>query len=192
MIRKLARIDAPVEAVEEILCDVDGWPQWMPGVAATRMLDSGAERSVAEVILSVFGRRLTQKLECREEDGCLTHRQVEGWFRKWEATWTFRTPPDGQGTILSLTLDVDLGMVKLLVPRSFLANWVGNQIADTLEQASRRAQALARGRRQPTQAVQLGQPLLTVYETADGFEVQFAGRTFMIEASEPLVDSEDS
>ena len=191
MIRKLARIEAPVEAVQEILRDVDGWPQWMPGVVATRMLDSGAERSLAEVILLVFGRRLTQKLECRERDGCLTHRQIEGWFRKWEATWTFRAPPEGQGTILSLTLDVDLGMVRLLVPRRFLANWVGNQIADTLEQARRRAQELARHRRQPTQAVRLGQPLLTVYETADGFEVQFAGRTFMIEASEPLADSEE-
>ncbi len=192
MIRKLARIDAPVEAVLEVFRDVDNWPQWMPSVASTRILSSSANLRLVEVILLVFGRRLVQKLECRERDGRLIHRQIEGWFRKWEATWAFRSPPEGQGTIVSLTLEFDLGVVSLFVPRKFIANWVGDLIAGTIENARERAQRFARRRREPTQAVRPGRPLLTVYETADGFEVQFAGRTFLIEATDSLVEPEET
>ena len=184
MIRKLARVDAPVETVLEIFRDSDLWPQWMPGVAATRTLASGEDHRLLEVVLLVFGRRLVQKLECRERDGRLTHRQVEGWFRKWEATWTFRPPPEGQGTTLSLALELDLGVAGLLLPRRVLAGWVRGLIDDTVEQARRRAERFARRRREPTQAVRVGQPLLEIYETADGFEVRFAGRVFQIEASD--------
>ncbi len=184
MIRKLARIEAPVEVVLEVFRDTDAWPQWMPGVAATRTLESGEDRNLVEVILLVLGRRQVQKLECREQDGRLTHRQVAGWFRKWEATWTFRPPPEGGGTIVSLTLDFDLGIAGYFVPRKLLGGWVRSVIDDTVVNGRRRAQRFARRRREPAKAVETGQPLLQVYETAGGFDVIFAGRTFHVEAQE--------
>ncbi len=190
MIRKLARIDAPTEVVIDIFRDTDNWPQWMPGVASTRTLESSDDRRLVEVILLVLGRRQVQKLECREQDGRLTHRQVEGWFRKWEAVWTFRPPPEGLGTTVSLTLDFDLGFAGLFVPRKLLGNWVRGLIDNTVDNGRKRAQRFARQRRQPTPAVQLGRPVLQVFETADGFEVCFAGRTFRIEASESAVEPE--
>ena len=58
MIRKLARIDAPVEVVMDVFRDTDVWPQWMPGVASTRTLETGADHRLIEVILLVMGRRL--------------------------------------------------------------------------------------------------------------------------------------
>ncbi len=185
MIRKVARIDAPVEVVMDVFRDTDAWPQWMPGVASTRTLESGGDRRLVEVILLVLGRRQVQKLECSERDGRLTHRQVEGWFRKWEAVWTFRPPPEGRGTTVSLSLDFDLGLVGLLVPRTLLGNWVRGLIDETVKYGRRRAQQFARRRREPAHSVQLGQPVLQVFETADGFEVCFAGRTFLIEANDP-------
>ncbi len=184
MIRKVARIDAPVEVVMEVFRDTDAWPQWMPGVASTRILDTGANHSLVEVILLVMGRRLVQQLECREQDGRLTHRQIIGWFREWRAEWTFRPPPEGHGTTVSLSLEFDIGVAGLFVPRKLLSGWVQGLIDDTVDQGRERAQRFARRRRQPTQAVQVGQPLLQVYETVDGFEVCFAGRTFLIEAGE--------
>ncbi len=183
MIRKLARIDAPVEVVLEIFRDTDTWPEWMPGVASTRTLEPGAERKLVEVVLLVLGRRKVQQLECREHDGRLVHRQVAGWFREWRAEWTFRPPPEGQGTIVSLSLEFDIGMAGFFVPRKFLGDWVKGVIDETVEQARERAQIFARRRREPTQAVPVGEPVLQVYETADGFEIHFAGRTFQIEAN---------
>lgn len=191
MIRKLARAEAPIAVVQDVFRDTDSWPQWMPGVAATRTLSDGGDRRLVEVIMLVFGRRLMQKLECRERDGRIVHRQVKGWFRKWEAVWTFAPPPEGQGTTISLGLEFDLGVAGLFVPRRLLSGWVGGLIEGTLDQGRRRAETFARRRREPTKAVQLGQPLLQVWETADGFEVCFAGRTFRIEALEPADGSTD-
>ncbi|MCP3961809.1 MAG: hypothetical protein GY719_28535 [bacterium] len=191
MIRKLARAEAQVEVVQGVFRDSDSWPQWMPGVAATRTLSADGDHRLVEVILLVFGRRLVQKLECREQDGRMTHRQVKGWFRKWEAVWTFAPPPDGQGTTISLSLDFDLGVAGLFVPRKLLGDWVGGLIQDTLDQGRRRAEKLARSRRELTGAVPVGLPLLQVWETADGFEVRFAGRTFHVEALEPAGGSKD-
>ncbi len=184
MIRKLARIDAPVDVVLEVFRDVDAWPQWMPGVASTRTLDRGAERNVVEVVLLVMGRRLVQHLECREQDGRLTHRQVVGWFRKWQAVWDFRPPPDGQGTVVSLQLELDIGVAGLFVPRKLLGDWVRGYVDETVRQGRERAQIFARRRSEPTQAVPVGEPVLQVYETANGFEIHFAGRTFHVQASD--------
>ncbi len=182
MIRKLARIDAPVNVVMDVFRDTDAWPQWMPGVASTRTLDSGAGHRMVEVILLVMGRRQVQHLECREQDGRLTHRQVVGWFREWQTTWTFRPPPEGRGTTVSLAMELDLGVAGLFVPRKLRDRWIRGLIDDTFDQLRERAQRFARRRREPSRAVEMGQPVLQVYETADGFEVHFAGRTFMIEA----------
>ena len=112
----------------------------------------------------------------------MTHRQVAGWFREWQAVWTFELPPEGVGTTVSMSLEFDIGVAGLFVPRKLLGSWVQGLIDDTVEQGRERAQKFARRRREPTQAVQVGQPLLQVYETADGFEVNFAGRTFLIDA----------
>ncbi len=186
MIRKVARIEAPVEVVLEIFRDTDAWPQWMPGVASTRVLEEGDGRRLVEVILLVLGRRQVQKLECSEQDGQLTHRQVEGWFRKWEAVWTFRPPPEGGGTIVSLRLDFDLGLAGYLIPRHLIGGWVQSVIDDTVKNGRRRAQRFALRRREPTEAVAVGQPVLQVFATADGFEVIFAGRTFHLDARESV------
>ncbi len=184
MIRKLARIDAPVDVVMDLFRDTDAWPQWMPGVASTRTLDTGADHRLVEVVLLILGRRLVQHLECREQDGRMLHQQVTGWFRKWEATWTFRPPPQGQGTILSLTLEIDAGVAGLFMPRRLIGGWIQGLIDDTIDQGRERAESFARRHREPTQAVEVGLPVLQVYETASGFEVHFAGRMFQIDAEE--------
>lgn len=189
MIRKVTRIDAPVAVVREMFVDTDLWPQWMPGVAATRTLEKTAGRHLAEVVLQVLGRRMVQQLECREDNGRVLHRQVAGRFKKWDATWDFTPRPEDGATTLSLDLDFDLGLARLLVPRRLLSNWVSSLIQDTMDQARERAQRLARGRREPTQAVHLGEPFLQIFETADGFEVCFAGRTFHVDARDPPAQS---
>lgn len=183
MIRKVTRYDAPAAAVRSMFRETDDWPRWMPSVASTRTLAEDDGLRLVEVVLLMFGHRLVQKLECRESDGRLTHRQVEGWFKKWEATWTFQPPADGSGgTIVSLRLDFDLGVAGLLVPRKSFNNWVSGLMDGTIDHGRRRALRFARREREPTQAVEVGQPLLQVFETADGFEIFFAGQTFHIDA----------
>ncbi len=189
MIRKLARIDAPIAVVHEMFRDTDRWPQWMPGIASTRTLSGSPAKRIVEVVHLVRGRRVVQKLECRDAGGNLEHRQVEGWFRKWEADWAFSRPPEapGQktpGTTVSLQLAVELGMAGVLVPKRFFRGWMNRMLDQTIRKARSRAPKLIV--REPTQAVRLGEPILQVFETPDGFEVHFAGRTFHIDSWDQL------
>lgn len=182
MIRRYTRVGTRAEDVMEVFRDTDAWPRWMPTIASTRTLAEEEGRRLVEVVGLMFGRRLVQKLECRERGDTLIHRQVEGWFKKWEATWTFRSSAESGGTVVSLSLDFDLGVTGLLVPHRLLGNWVGSLIEGMLDQGRQRAERFARRRREPTRAVEVGQPLLQVFETADGYEIRFGGRTFHLEA----------
>ncbi|MEM7585711.1 MAG: SRPBCC family protein [Acidobacteriota bacterium] len=190
MIRKLGRFEASVPLVREMFCETDDWPRWMPGIASTRTLsrDSGTRR--VEVVHMVHGRRFVQQLECRETERGLEHHQISGFFKTWEAAWTFRETPDGLATTVSLFLDLELGVGSgLLVPKRLLAAWVGRMLDDTIAQGQKRALQLVERRRQPTSAVQVGQPVLQVFETDGGFEVMFAGRRFVIDALPPTSES---
>ncbi len=184
MIRKLTHIDAPAEVVRSVVRDTDAWPRWMPDMASTRTLDSGAGRRQIEATFLVMGRRRVQHLDCREQDGSLIHRQVIGWFHEWQATWAFLPPPEGRGSVVSLSVELDAGIAGLLLSRKVLSGWIRGWVDDTVDRLRGRAQRSVRRRREPTPAVELGQPVLQVYETADGFEVCFAGRTFTIDARE--------
>ncbi len=184
MIRKLARIDAPIPLLREMFSNTDDWPRWMPGVIATRTLESSAERRLVEVIQLVHGHKLVQQLECLEVGKVLRQRQAAGWLKKWEAEWSFELPPEGGGTVLGLRLDFELGLLGLVIPRGPLRRWTHNQLDETFAKARARAELLETRQRTPTLAVELGKPLLQVYETPRGFEVCFAGRTFHIDAAE--------
>lgn len=184
MIRKLIRMDAPPEVVHEMFRDTDEWPRWMPGITSTRTLESDEGSRRVEVIYLAHGRRLVQHLDCREVEDGLRHHQVRGWFKSWDATWTFRPADGGEATIVSLAVELELALAAgLLLPRRFLRGWMSRLLEETLTQGRTRAARLAERQREPTQAVATGQPLLQVFQTAEGYEVHFAGRTFLIDPS---------
>ncbi|MEM7351626.1 MAG: SRPBCC family protein, partial [Acidobacteriota bacterium] len=135
MIRRVTRIDAPVAVVRQLFLDTDLWPQWMPGVAATRTLEEAEDRHLAEVVLQFFGQRVVQQLECRLDGDRVLHHQVAGKFKKWDAAWSFESRPQDGGTLLSLELDFDLGLAGLVVPRRMFRRWVAGLIQDTVDQA---------------------------------------------------------
>ena len=185
MIRKLARMEAPPEVVFEMFRDTDEWPRWMPGIASTRTLSEGPSSRLVEVIYIAHGRRLVQHLECREVESGLRHRQTRGLFKSWDASWTFRPAEGGEATIVSLALELELPVTAaLLLPKRFLRGWVGRMLEDTLAEGRDRAARLAEQEREPTQAVEVGQPILQIFQTTEGFEVHFAGRTFLIDPSQ--------
>ncbi len=186
MIRKLGRFEASVGVVRNMVRQTEDWPQWMSGIAATRTISETEGSRLVEVVHLFQGRRFVQLLECRDIGNGLEHRQKEGFFKTWNASWSFQEPPDGQGTTVSLSLDLELGVTAgLLIPKKLLRGWIGGLLDDTIARGQERAVRLAGRSREPTQVVHVGQPLLQVFETAEGFEVVFAGRTFVIDAQNP-------
>ncbi len=183
MIRKLAHMDAPVAVVHEMFRETEDWPQWMPGITSTKTLSTERGSRLVEVTYLIQGRRFVQHLECRDTAHGLRHQQVKGWFRSWEAEWTFRANPQGHGTTVSMALELDLGMAAgWLVPKRMLRSWMGGLLDDTIAQGRARSARLAEIQRETTQAVGLGQPLLQVFQTVEGFEVHFADRTILIDS----------
>jgi len=180
MIKKLFKIDAPVELVKDMFCDSDAWPRWMPGVRGCRTSKEGKDYRVIEVRLSMHGRVFVQKREMRFVGNRVKHRQLAGWFRSWESEWAFHRPPDGKGTTVSLRVDYDLGVRGLITPRFLVQRMSDRLLDETIVRSKARARELM-ARPRPEAAVE-GESLLQIYETADGIEVWFAGSTYILKA----------
>lgn len=168
--RRIAHVDAPLAFVRDLLHDVATWPRWMPGMAAVRVLERGGDRLRAEVGQSVLGQTWRQTVEVRLASGSVRVRALDGLLR-WSAQWGFRAPPDGDGTTFSLELATDPGLLGRATRGTFHRvndHRFDETVAAVARQAAARAPAPAAGRR-----------LLVVYETPDGFEVEYAGRTYV-------------
>ncbi len=186
MIRKLGRFDAPIPVVRNMFRQTEDWPRWMPGIASTRTLSSTDSSRLVEVVHLVRGRRFVQHLECRDVGSGLEHRQQTGFFKTWNAAWSFQKPPDGEGTTVALSLELEVGITAgLLIPKRLLQSWIGGMLDETIASGQKQAIGLAGRQREPTQVVHVGKPMLQVFEVPNGFEVVFAGRTFVIDAQNP-------
>ncbi len=180
MIKKLFRVDAPVPLVKDMFCDSDAWPRWMPGVESCRTLKEGKDFRVIEVHQSLHGRSFVQKREMRFAGNRMKQRQLTGWFRSWKSDWNFHQPPDGKGTTVSLSVDYDLGVRGLITPRWLVQRMSVRVLDETIARAKVRARELA-AKPRPEAAAE-GESLLQIYETPDGLEVWFAGRTYTLKA----------
>ncbi|MCP4661760.1 MAG: hypothetical protein GY856_40680 [bacterium] len=180
MIKKLIRIDAPLRLVKDMFCDTDAWPQWMPGVNSCRTLREGDDCRVIEVHLSMQGKSFLQTREVRFAGNRVKQRQVAGWFRSWESEFSFHQPPDGKGTTISLRIDFDLGVRGLIIPRWVIQRMSVRLLDETTARAKARARELM-AKPRPEAAAE-GESLLQIYETPDGLELWFAGRTYTLTA----------
>ncbi len=172
MIRRIARIDASLPLVVDLFRDVGAWSSWMPGMTQSRVLASGADRVRAEVSQTGFGRAWSNKIDVRFAGDRVRVHAVDGWFR-WRAEWSFLKPPGGEGTTVSLELEVEPGLLGAAARRPFFKMSEGRfdeTVAVMALQARRRQAPEAR----PAE----GRSLLVVYETADGFEVWYRGRRY--------------
>ena len=176
--RRIHRIDAPVDVVRGVLTDFERWPDWMPGVREVTILESDGVESVLEVIHHQFGRNLRQKQWCRIEPDGLRQTQLEGQFKKWESRWRVATPPDGEGSTVTLRMEVDPGFVGRLLPSGVWRGLLDRLFEDCL--AGIEEMAEEHTEKVETLAVD-HEVLLQVFETDDGLEVWVEGRRFLID-----------
>jgi len=176
--RRICRVDAPPEVVLGVLKDYERWPDWMPGVQQVAILESDGLESVVEVFLRQYGRNLRQKQRCRIEPDGLRHTQLEGQFKTWEARWRVVAPPEGEGSTVSLWMDVDPGFVGRLLPSGVWRGILDRLFEECLAGAEAQALALTE---QPAAAPADRDVLLQVFETDDGLEVWVEGRRFLVD-----------
>jgi hypothetical protein len=124
MIRKFGTVDAPVEVVRRIHCDIASWPQWMPGVRAVRIL-AEVDRTRGRKIQTITFEFLFNAYGYRE-------RQVAGMLKKWEADWRFQAGPNNAGTLVSCRLELQMGLLGLFAPTQMIQRWIDRTFEATL------------------------------------------------------------
>ncbi len=172
--RRITHVDAPLPVVRDIFHDVESWPRWMPDFLACRILDGGPRERRAKVRQSVFGQTWQQTVDFRFTETNVRVRARDGLI-KWSADWGFREPPDGDGTAVSLELESESGLLGR-ASRGLFDRINHRRFEATVAAVERRARQLAASAAAPAAD---GRSLLTVYETADGFEVWYAGRRYV-------------
>ena len=177
--RRVGRIDAPQNVVQGVLTDFEQWPEWMPGVRQVTILESDGTEAVLEVHHHQFGRNFRQKLWCRIEPDGLRQTQLEGQFKKWESRWRLVAPPDGEGTTVSLRMEVDPGFVGRLLPSGVWRGLLDRLFEECLIGVEAQAQALTE---RPEAAPADHDVLLQVFETDAGLEVWVEGRRFLVDS----------
>jgi ribosome-associated toxin RatA of RatAB toxin-antitoxin module len=182
MIRKFARIDAPVEVVREIFHDTHGWAGWMPGIKRLRVLVETDDSAVVEFVQEYMGRSFTQVLDCQFRGDRLKQTQTSGWFKRWEASWRFFKPPEQSGTTVSCELHVEIGLIGLITPRRLVQRAIDEIYNGIIRGARTRARAVVMQRKEPLQVA--GETLLQVFETAGGLEIRIGDKKYRLEAVE--------
>jgi len=177
MIRRIARIDAELPLVLDLFRDVGTWSTWMPGMTRSRLLTREDDRVTAEVSQTGFGRAWPNTIDVRFLGDRIRVHAFEGWF-KWRATWSFLKPPGGEGTTVSLELEVEPGLLGAAGRRPFF-KMSEKRFDETMAVIAHHA----RRREVPEARPAEGRPLLVVYETSRGFEVWYRGRRYVTRES---------
>jgi ribosome-associated toxin RatA of RatAB toxin-antitoxin module len=106
-----ARIAAPVELCYAVAADVAGYPSWQKDVKAVEVLatDDDGEVVEARLTLTGLGRTVRQVLRYDHSGapGRLAWSLVEGDLVR-SLTGTYEFAPDGDGTAVTYTLELDL------------------------------------------------------------------------------------
>jgi len=177
--RRIGRVDAPMDVVRGVLIDCESWPKWMPGVQQVTILESDGIESVLDVQFYQFGRKFRQKQWCRAEPDGLRQTLLEGQFKKWESRWRLVTPPEGEGTTVSLRMEVDPGFIGRLLPSGVWRGLLDRLFEDCLTGVEEMAEKLVEKPEPPPSDHEV---LLQVFETDKGLEVWVEGRRFLIES----------
>ncbi len=185
MIKKVARIDAPLEAVKGVFADVLNWPQWMPGIQSAKILKGSDDQFLAELKQHQLGRRSTQVMEFRLHAQGIHQRQLSGWFKHWEADWRFLQPPDGKGTTVSFAVQFDMGLLGFFASSRMIQQTVDRLFDEMMTSVERRVHSLSIDGPMLAPETDLEEEtVLEIFQTSTGLEVRIDGKKYLLKPAE--------
>jgi coenzyme Q-binding protein COQ10 len=108
-------LQAPIEKVWDVVCDVEGYPQRMEPVRNIDVLESGDTFTVASWEVELKGSILKWvEREERETDKYrVTYEQVDGDLERFDGYWQLRAEgPDVTDAELVVNFDIGIPMLK--------------------------------------------------------------------------------
>ena len=117
MIQRYFKIAAPSDEIRQAMLAFETWPEWWPGVQTVKVLQTDQEKPVvALVIKTVATIQMTLQFDCRDVNA-IRFRQTKGWFKSYQGEYMLLPAPDGTGTTVKITTELESGM---MVPRSMV------------------------------------------------------------------------
>lgn len=109
MIKVVAKVNGPIDRVIGCLRQFDTWQEWMPQVVRCRLVEEDERHAVIE-LHSTIGMSMKQLLEFDLAGvGAFRFKQRSGRLNRFEGEWRFLTPPDGAGTTIAASVEIDAG-----------------------------------------------------------------------------------
>lgn len=185
MIRKLGRINAAPATVRALFQDMARWPEWLPSIVSTEIVESDEERCLAQVGQVLNGRTSRQTIELRFTPQGYVERQTVGRLKRYETDWRFLPDREGGGTLVSARIRLDLGFAGLFVSRRTVQRAIDRTFEETLRGAHEQIHAHdASGPERPSEAPFPRETRIRVYETETGLEIWIDDRRYIATLAE--------
>jgi ribosome-associated toxin RatA of RatAB toxin-antitoxin module len=107
-------LDAPIESVWELICDLDAYPRIMEPVRSITVLESGKDWSIAEWEVELKGSilRWTEREDRHPRDYRVVYEQVDGDLEVLQGHWQLREVGGGN-TEATLEIEFEIGIPML-------------------------------------------------------------------------------
>jgi ribosome-associated toxin RatA of RatAB toxin-antitoxin module len=184
VIRKFAQLNVSAAMLHSVFADVEGWPEWLPGVESVVVHDRSESLMVVEIDGYYMGQRMHSFFECRIDERSIVQHQTKGRLKRWDTHWRFFEPADGRGTTLGCEIEMDAGLIGALVPQRFTNRFIDRVFSDTVANLKRRVGELIASPSRSTEPEADTATLLEVFDTPIGYEVLVGGRRLNLERSD--------
>ena len=193
MIQRYFKVGGSQDEIRRHMLAFDSWPEWWPGVQTVTVLKDDREQPlVAIVIKTVTTIQMTLQFDCRDAN-TIKFRQVKGWFKSYQGEYALLPAPDGSGTTVKITTELESGMMvpkgmvytKLSATLAQLEGALNNRLGAPAARAGKPAPTAA-----PRAAVRPAEPQRTpgisrrklghVFSTRDGLEVWVGGMPYLL------------
>lgn len=195
-VQKYIKINALQEYVLQELRAFDTWPQWWPGVQSLDVIKSENGLSVVDIVFkTLIAINATLEFDLSNEN-IIKARQIQGWFKTYNCDWELQQAPDGVGTIIKISLTVEIGM---LAPKGMIRSQLTqnlNQLETALNKRLQGKMSLSdRKAVSPETAEQKPQPpvrqkgvgdlpikrkSINIFQTKEGLEIWISGRRYIM------------
>jgi len=195
MIQRYFRIGGSQDAIRREMLAFDSWPQWWPGVQTVNVIKADPEQPLVAVsIKTVTTIQMTLQFDCRDAS-TIKFRQVKGWFKSYQGEYALSPSPDGSGTTVKITTELESGM---MVPKGMVYTKLSAALAQLEEALNTRlgtqtgrstqgrapiaaaAPRAAAARSTGAPAAPTRRKLGHVFSTRDGLEVWVGGRPYLL------------
>ena len=177
--RKFTIVDAPVERVRAAYLDLERWPEWRPGIRRLGILHREEGRARAVLSQRIAGRYHDLTFDFDFYPDGFRERQIRGWLKKWVADWRFQPLPSGAGTVVSMSVDLEVGLIGLVVSRRRISRIVEGMFRETAARVERWIRSSATRRRAAAATPPGPVQRIRILRTVGGLEVWLDDQRFL-------------